>query len=242
MNYIIIILIFIIIVLVLYYKSTINNICYKEPEYFEYIGKEKGPTILIIGATHGNEPAGYYGIKEFMNKLNKQELFLKKGKIIFIPSVNYCGLQLNKRNHNTVGDINRLYIHNQNNNIINKLIINFSKTSDFIIDFHEGYDYANNSDETLGSTITPAETEKSLQVANIVINNLNKIINIDYKKFKINHNKKIIGTFREYADINKLNYILVETTGQQNKQPLNIRTEQCINIINSVLQNYNMIE
>ena len=238
---IIILALVIIIVLIIYYKSTINNICYKEPEYFEYIGKEKGPTILIIGATHGNEPAGYYGIKEYMNKLNKQEFILKKGKIIFIPSVNYCGLQLNKRNHNTVGDINRLYRDMENNNIINKLIINFSKTSDFIIDFHEGYDYANKSDETLGSTITPSETEIALNVANIVVNNLNKIIDIDYKKFKINHNKKISGTFREYADINKFNYILVETTGQRNVQPLNIRTEQCINIINSVLENFNMI-
>ena len=238
---IIILALVIIIVLIIYYKSTINNICYKEPEYFEYVGKEKGPTILIIGATHGNEPAGYYGIKEYMNKLNKQELILKKGKIIFIPSVNYCGLQLNKRNHNTVGDINRLYRDMENNNIINKLIINFSKTSDFIIDFHEGYDYANKSDETLGSTITPSETEIALKVANIVVNNLNKIIDIDYKKFKINHNKKISGTFREYADINKFNYILVETTGQRDVQPLNIRTEQCINIITSVLGNFDMI-
>jgi len=239
---IIFILIIIITALIIYYKSTINNICYKEPEYFEYVGKEKGPTILIIGATHGNEPAGYYAIKEYMNKLNKQELILKKGKIIFIPSVNYCGRQLNKRNHNTVGDINRLYRDIENNNIINKLIINFSKTSDFIIDFHEGYDYANKSDETLGSTITPAETEKSLEAANIVINNLNKIIDTDYKKFKINHNKKISGTFREYADINKFNYILVETTGQRDVQHLDIRTEQCVNIINSILEYYNMIQ
>jgi len=241
MQQIVIILLIIIIIIIIYYNSTINNICYKEPEYFEYSGKKIGPTILIIGATHGNEPAGYYGIKEYMNKLNKQEILLKKGKIIFIPSVNYCGLKLNNRNHNTVGDINRLYIDAEKNNIINKLIINFSKISDFIIDFHEGYDYANISDETLGSTITPAETEKSLQVANIVVNNLNKIIDIDYKKFKINHNKKISGTLREYADINKYNYILVETTGQNNVQPLNTRTEQCINIINSVLENYNMI-
>jgi predicted deacylase len=242
MEQIVLILLIIIIIIIFYFKSTINNICYKEPEYFEYSGKEKGPTILIVGATHGNEPAGYYGIKEYMNKLNKQEILLKKGKIIFIPSVNYCGLKLNNRNHNTVGDINRLYIDMKNNNIINKLIINFSKTSDFIIDFHEGYDYANKSDETLGSTITPAETEKSLQVANLVVNNLNKIIDIDYKKFKINHNKKISGTLREYADINKFNYILVETTGQLDVQPLNTRTEQCINVINSVLENYNMIE
>jgi len=239
--FIIILIVAIIIYIVFYFKSTINNICYKEPEYFEYIGKEKGPTILIVGATHGNEPAGYYGIKEYMNKLNKQEVLLKKGKIIFIPSVNYCGLQLNNRNHNTLGDINRLYRDIEDNNIINKLIIKFSKSSDFIIDFHEGYDYAHMSDTTLGSTITPAETEQSLQIANLVINNLNKIINIDYKKFKINYNFKINGTLREYADINKLNYILVETTGQNNIQPLNIRTEQCINIINTVLENYNMI-
>ena len=91
------------------------------------------------------------------------------------------------------------------------------------------------------SELTPAETEKSLEIANIVVNNLNKIINIDYKKFKINHNKKIKGTFRDYVDINKLNYILVETTGQGNVQPLNIRTEQCVNIITSVLENYYMI-
>ena len=214
---------------------------YRSKTLNEYVGNEKGSIILIVGATHGNEPAGYYGIKEYMNKLNRQEITLKKGKIIFIPSVNYCGLKLNNRNHNTVGDINRLYKDNENN-IINKLIINFSKTSDFIIDFHEGYDYANKSDNTLGSTITPAETEKSLEIANKVVNNLNKIIDIDYKKFKVNHNKKIKGTLRDYTDFIKLNYILVETTGQGNVQPLNIRSEQCINIITTVLENYNMIE
>ena len=35
---IIILALVIIIVLIIYYKSTINNICYKEPEYFEYAG------------------------------------------------------------------------------------------------------------------------------------------------------------------------------------------------------------
>lgn len=241
----IIIIILILIIIFIFtnnYISTINNICYKEPEYFEYSGKETGPTILIVGATHGNEPAGYHGIKEFMNKLNKQELLLKRGKIIFVPSVNYCGLKLNQREHNTLGDINRLYIETENNNIINKLIINFSKVSDFIIDFHEGYYYANTLEDTLGSTITPTETKIAYNVANIVVNNINKIIYTDYKKYKINHDKKIKGTFRDYADINKLNYILVETTGQEDVQPLKIRTEQCISVINSVLNYFNMIQ
>jgi len=242
---IIVILVMIIIIIILIipknYISTINSICYKEPEYFEYVSKKIGPTILIIGATHGNEPAGYHGIKEFMNKLNRQELLLKRGKIIFVPSVNYCGLMLNEREHNTLGDINRLYIDKENNNIINKLIINFSKISDFIIDFHEGYFYAKTLEDTLGSTITPTETEISNKVAKKVVNNLNKIIYTDYKKYMINHEKKIKGTFRDYADMNKLNYILVEITGQDDIQPLNIRTNQCINIINSVLEYFNMI-
>jgi predicted deacylase len=244
MYYIIIIIILLVIIsiIIINNKKIINEICYKEPEYFIYQGREKGPTILIIGATHGNEPAGYFAIREYINKLNQQEISLKKGKIIFIPSVNYCGLQLNRREHNTIGDINRLYNDNKNINIINKLIINFSKVSDFIIDFHEGYDYADKSNESLGSTITPNNTDKSLKIAEIVINNLNKIITIEYKKFKINFNKKINGTFREYAELNKLNYILVETTGQNDVQPINIRKEQCINIINSVLKYYNMVE
>ena len=92
---------------------------------------------MIIGATHGNEPAGYYCIKEMMNLLNKQIISLKKGKIIFVPVVNYCGYQLNKRGHSVVGD--RLYLENRKMNIINKKIIKLSTCANFIIDFHEGW-------------------------------------------------------------------------------------------------------
>lgn len=234
-----IILIFIIILIIIYYTSIINNICYKEPEYFIYRGKEEGSTILIIGATHGNEPSGYFAIREYMTKLNSQELFLKRGKIIFIPTVNYCGFQLNNRNHNTVGDINRLY-DITNKNIINKLIADFTNNTDFIIDFHEGYAYANNSNNSLGSTITPSETILAELVANRVIENINKDIIIDYKKFKINKDKNIIGSLRDYAVKLKLNYLLVETTGQNNIQPLEIRVNQCISVINTVTNYFNL--
>jgi predicted deacylase len=234
-----IILIFIILLIIIYYTSIINNICYKEPEYFIYKGKEEGSTILIIGATHGNEPAGYFAIKEYMAKLNSQELFLKRGKIIFIPTVNYCGLQLNSRNHNTVGDINRLY-NITNKNIINNLIAGFTNTTDFIIDFHEGYGYANNSYNSLGSTITSSETILADNVANKVVENINKNITIDFKKFKINKEKNILGSLRDYAVKLKLNYILIETTGQNNIQPLEVRVNQCINVINTVITYFNL--
>jgi len=174
-----------------------------------------------------------------MGKLNSQELYLKRGKIIFIPTVNYCGLQLNNRNHNTVGDINRLY-DIANKNIINKLIAGFTNNTDFIIDFHEGYTYANNSNNSLGSTITPSETILAELVANKVVENINKDIIIDYKKFKIYKEKNIIGSLRDYAVKLKLNYLLVETTGQNNIQPLEIRVNQCISVINTVTNYFNL--
>ena len=81
MKLVFIIIILIIILIIVYIYNIIISICDKEPEYFIYSGKTPGPTILILGATHGNEPAGYYAIKEYMDMLNTQDVILKKGHI-----------------------------------------------------------------------------------------------------------------------------------------------------------------
>ena len=44
-------------------------------------------TILIIGATHGNEPAGYFAIREYINKLNQQEIVPNSTDHLFINTV-----------------------------------------------------------------------------------------------------------------------------------------------------------
>jgi predicted deacylase len=235
--------------MLLYYINTVNNICNTVPEYYIYSGKLNGPTVLIIGTTHGNEPAGYYAIKAFMNKLNNQEIVLTRGKIIFIPAVNYCGLKMNQRTNPILGDINRLYdINNNSINIVNDLIIKFSKESDFILDFHEGYNFNKIVKHSIGSTITPLNTELSNTIANFAVNNINLTISENYKKFNLLKDSNINGTLRDfiskYNDTNiikqKKDYMLVELTGQNDIQPIEIRTSQGLNIISSVIDYLNL--
>jgi len=241
MELIFIIIILGIILFIIYHFNMIISICNKEPEYFTYSSKLPGPTILILGATHGNEPAGYYAIKEYIDMLNKQEIILKKGKIIFVPSVNYCGLKFNTRENPVYGDINRLYNINKDMNVVNKLIIKLVKESDFIIDFHEGYSFNRLNKATLGSTITPLNTIVSNDVANVVVSNLNANITEDYKKFDIVKDDDIKYTLRDYISKNEQkDYILVEITGQNDIQPLELRKNQGIIIISSVISYFKM--
>jgi len=235
------ILIIIIIFVVIYQYYTINTICYKEPEYFIYQGKTPGPTILIVATTHGNEPGGYYAIRGIMDQLNQQKISLIKGRIIFVPIVNYCGYQLNNREHNTVGDINRLYLEGTNMNIINDLVIRLSKEADFIVDFHEGWDFNKMNNLSLGSTITPSQTKISKEVAKLVVNNINQNITESNKKFSVIKYQKCIGTLTDYYQMNK-DYILIELTGQNDIQPKELRKNQGMSSIKTVLNYFDLIQ
>ena len=241
MKLIFIIFILLLIASILYNLYTLVSICNIEPEYFIYSSKTPGPTILVLGATHGNEPAGYYAIKEYMNMLNRQDIILKRGKIIFIPTVNYCGLKLNNRENPVLGDINRQYNINKDMNVVNKLIIKFVKESDFIIDFHEGYSFNKLNKKSLGSTITPVDTNISNDISNIIVSNLNANISEDYKKFDVITDDGINYTLRDYISKNeKKDYILVEITGQNNIQSIEVRKNQGLIIISTVISYFKM--
>lgn len=238
----------------------INKICDSPDslEYYIYDSKNTGPTIAIIGGTHGNEPIGSIAIKNLIKKLNDKTIILERGKLILIPSVNYCALRLNIRMIPGIGDMNRKYpkivgINNTDCPITNK-ILNLIKDTDFILDFHEGWGFHHKTKRSMGSTITPTNTNISNDISEIIYDNINKIIVDDYKKFKIfvndnkylkDHNKysqlnDIKGSLRYYANINHKNYVLIEITGQNNVQPLEVRKQQADLIINIVLQYFGL--
>jgi hypothetical protein len=256
--YIIIIIILIILILLIFNNYYIKKIC-NNLEYFIY--GEKTPnnkTILILGGIHGNEPAGSKAILQLMNDINIKNIKLNN-KLILIPHVNYCALQINKRSIPLIGDLNRKFPLTENHNEnklhpIIKQILTFIKEADFIIDFHEGWGYYKENKGSIGSTITPTNTIISNQVADLIYNNLNNNIIEDNKKFiiltddnnliqntpeKYGENIDIKNTLRYYANIINKNYVLIETTGQNDIQDLNIRTNQARNIIDTVLNYYN---
>lgn len=247
-----------ILVIVLVYL--INKICNNESSlnYYIYDSNNPGKTIAIIGGTHGNEPIGSIVIRDLIIKLNNKEIILKSGKLILIPDVNYCALRTGIRMIPGIGDLNRKYpknIHENSRCPINNKIMNLIKDADFVLDFHEGWGFHRLNKKSMGSSITPTDTDLSNDLANYLYDKINSIITDPEKKFIIFVNDKryiqnpqkysqlndIKGSLRYCQNINKRNYILIEITGQNNVQTLDIRKQQANYILNSTLTYFKII-
>jgi hypothetical protein len=235
---------FIIIIIIIIYILYIGNNC-TSTKIFEINSNNPGPVVLIVAGTHGNEPAASY----YFSRLIKDKIKINRGKFIIIPRVNDCALKLGLRSTPLIGDINRKYSYeltktnriNGETNRINKQIMDIIKLNriDFVLDFHEGYDFHNYNSNSLGSTITYTndKTGKAKKIGKKIIDKLNNTITDDKKKFTLlDYNyKPIEGTLLEYLSRLNISGILIETSGQNNIQPLDIRIKQIELIFNTFI-------
>ena len=89
-----------------------------------------------------------------------------------------------------------------------------------------------------------------MTLSDLIYNNLNNNINENNKKFtilidddnkiktdtnKYGKNVDIDGTLRNYINLLNKDYLLIETSGQKNIQPLDLRINQDRMVIDSVL-------
>jgi hypothetical protein len=241
-------IVFIFIILLIIYCIYISKRC-TNTKIFEFDSNKPGPTILILAGTHGNEPAASH----YFTQLIKNKIKINQGKLIIIPRVNDCALKINSRSIPLIGDINRKYnlndktngeINDKTNgeiNGINKQIMDIIKSNkiDFVLDFHEGYDFHKINKNSLGSTITYTndKTGKAKDYGEKIVDKLNKTITDDKKKFTLlDYNyKPIKGTLLELLSDLNISGILIETSGQNNIQPLEKRLEQIDLIYKAVL-------
>jgi hypothetical protein len=231
-------------------------------DYYVYKGSEAdGPVIAIIGGTHGNEPIGSIIIRDLIKKLNTREIILKRGRLILIPDVNYCALKLGIRFIPGIGDLNRKYPRtypkdmNYSSCPITNKIINLIKDADFILDFHEGWGFHKIHKRSMGSSITPTETKLSNDLAELLYDKINKHIIEEDKKFTIFVNddrylkdpnkyskiNDIKGSLRYFANIINKDYVLIEISGQDNVQTLDIRKKQAGILLKNVLEYFVLI-
>ena len=207
---------------------------------------EPGPTVLMVGGTHGNEPAGTVWIEYFMKNQPK----ITRGKIIMIPRLNKIGLLLNRRHifHNIrYSDLNRNYPikdGEEGNGMINKEIVRLVKHSDFIIDFHEGWGFNRIDGISMSSGLYPSSTKKSVKIADEALKSINQTIKNPKKHFIIDYVEKsdsTLNTLRNHANYKNKDYLLVETSGQNNIQPLELRVNQNKHITMFILDKLKML-
>ena len=207
--------------------------------------------VLIIGGVHGNEPAPAYGIEEFLKKYKSKI----HGNVTFLPRVNSEGILQNTRflpckstlliNY----DINRHFKYNEEVNEFQKNLIQIVDDHDFILDFHEAYDFHIKNSNSVGSAFLPANNYQDIKKINFLQDlsiYLKKKIDMSIldknKKFSVITNDKydIKNTLRDYCEKSNKLYILVEITGQEDKQPMELRKDQTKVILESFLRKLNM--
>jgi hypothetical protein len=240
MNIIILFLILIILYIILQYYC--NNI-----EVIEFDSKVKGINLLLIGGTHGNEPSGSVALTKFINDIKEEKYILKTGKITIIAKPNKLGILFNTRNllHRlTNKDLNRNYPRNAKEKPLDPIsakIIQYVNKSDWILDFHEGWGYIYENKGSMGSGIFPGNTKDSITMAHNILTSINSAINSN-NKFGLEEGiHPNIRSLKSYANYLEKNYILIETSGQNNIQPLEIRVQQVLFIIDFFLRFNDMI-
>jgi len=237
--YVILILIILFSLLHIYY-----NYCNKL-DIYTFDSGIKGPVFVAVGGTHGNEPAGYYALTKIKNFFEDGTLTLKKGKVIIIPCLNKCGTQLGVRwlpqelFHLRLfnSDLNRNYPKDKNEEgscPLSTEIINIIKSADFVLDLHEGFSYQRINKDSMGNGIYPGNTKLAKTIASTLAEKINELFEDDEenKKFdSIEGWPNVEGSLRNFCDTNKnirnsdINYILVETAGQDDIEPIEKRVE-----------------
>jgi succinylglutamate desuccinylase len=67
-------------------------------KHLTYRGVLPGPSLIVLGAVHGNEICGTQGIAKVMAKLDASELQIVRGIVTFVPITNPLAYRLKQRN------------------------------------------------------------------------------------------------------------------------------------------------
>lgn len=123
-------------------------------------GKLKGPTLMVIGGIHGDEPSGYKATELY------KKVSISKGTLILVPNANAYALSKNKR---YVGrDMNRLFADGVKYRGYElkavKKLKELMRMSDMVINLHEGEGFFTKDPQKYGQSIVIDAQTASLKL------------------------------------------------------------------------------
>jgi len=104
-----------------------------ELHVYDIRGRQDGPTLLIIGGMHGDEPGGYLAADLYA------DLTLRRGNLIIVPRANIYSIHEDSRG--VRGDLNRQFGVEQGHTIdrqIAGVLENLMAESDAVLNLHDG--------------------------------------------------------------------------------------------------------
>jgi hypothetical protein len=211
-------------------------------EYYDYVCGSRNPfySVCFIAGVHGNEPAGSETLKDLISS-GYFEKFCKqyRVKIRVIPTANKWGLLHNTRYKPNLmyPDINRNFL-GEGLEPTSQQIVNLVKDFDIVVDFHEGWGFHLINPSSVGSTVSPGDTETSMLISKKAVDRINSSIRNPDKKFVVlqKRSSEIPKTLSCFRENQQKHYLLVETSGQNNLQPMNVRKQQVFVVVDETLK------
>jgi len=200
-----------------------------ETPYYIIASDVPGPTLLVTGGVHGDEPAGFRAADEI------RHWPLKRGRLIVVPRVNNPGLKAGTRalpgEPEATNNANRNFPKtgepNQASTRIVQAVWKFIQEQriDWVVDLHEGSDFYVVNPKSVGSSIVFFDTPEMNALAKKIQKDVNATITDPKRQIVLRTVGPINGGLvRATIERTGAKGFCFETT--YNQQPLSLRTRQ----------------
>jgi len=220
----------------------LNGTRFATEAYFHDSGTP-GPTVMIVAGVHGNEPAGAAAAETI------RHWKLRNGKLVVIPRANVPALAAGKRltpNLDTnLSNLNRNYPRAGESESARGEIapviwqIALDSKPDWLLDLHEGFDFHQLNDKSVGSSVIAFPLPKCTAAADLMREAVNATITNAELKF-VRRDLPVDGSLaRAGGEHLKIPSMTVETTS---KQPMAKRVRQHEIMVHRLLAHLGMME
>jgi hypothetical protein len=137
----------------------------------------RGPTVLVLGGVHGNEPGGWFAAEEVANWEPRA------GGLLVIPRANRIATHLLERTTEDMGDLNRLYPGSADGPPMARMAAEVVQIArqygvNYVIDMHESWMFfaerPQNGTAFLGQTIAAGEGPEAAGLAEMLCARVNE--------------------------------------------------------------------
>ena len=214
-----------------------------ESEFHIIEGDEPGPTVVLVGGIHGDEPAGSRAAEQISHWP------IRKGRLVVIPRANPVALGAGKRTipgePENERDLNRNFPEpgrpNEARGELAGGLWKFiaAQKPDWVIDLHEGFDFHSTEPKSVGSSIIDSNGTDADAMAAVMLAAVNGTIEVPGRKF-VNLSVPVSGSLaRAAAEHLGAKSMILETTSRG--QSLSLRTRQHRMMVRELLLRVGMI-
>lgn len=198
----------------------------RETVFYIVTAPREGPTVMVIGGVHGDEPAGYLAADIIA------QWSIDRGTLLVLPRANIQAVETGTRYPPEARDLNRSFPGNAMGAPTEQLAASIYRLMrefrpHWVVDLHEAQEFERVEPRSLGQTIIYPADAPSLHIIEQVVDELNRTVPEELHQFQVLRGGVEGGTLAAARTLG-LEAFATETT---RKLPLVVRIDQQLAIV-----------